>query len=264
MTIHGAIHGGAEDGPGMEVQQAVTPELATVLLELVRTAVGGADVVDVLMRISDHAVALLPSEACGILVRDGGGALQAIASSSSAAAFLDLLQVQDDEGPSLECLATGRPVEVVAGEGDDRWPRFSALLAAEGLTTVHASPMRSGGRAIGALNLLGRTRLAPEERTVAQAFADLATLVLLHSDLVADAAVVSRRLHLAVQARATLGQAIGVIAERFGLEPDGALKRIQRVAAVRDISLIAIATAVVARDGSHPEELDVGLAAEGP
>lgn len=211
-------------------------------------AVRGADLVDVYTLLSERVVTLLPVAACGILVRDAGGALHVVGSSSASAHLLDLFQVQNDEGPCFECLLSGEPVSVEAGEAAHRWPRFAALLAVEGFTAVHAFPMGSRGITFGALNLFALDALDDESRSVAQALADIAALVLLQSDVVEDATIVARRLHLSVQARATVGQAMGVVAERFGLDPDGALRMLQATAAEHGVTLAAIAVAVVVRD----------------
>ncbi len=223
-------------------------ELAAAFVELARLAARGADPVDVFMRISQRAVGLLPIEACGILLRDPGGVLHAVGSSSASARMLDLFQVQNEEGPCLECLTSGEPVSVAADEATVRWPRFATLLAAEGFTEVHAFPMGSRGITFGALNLFALDTLDDEHRGVAQALADVAALVLLQSDVVEDATVVARRLHLSVQARATVGQAMGVVAERFSLDPDGALRLLQDTAAGHGVTLAALAVAVVVRD----------------
>jgi hypothetical protein len=222
--------------------------LAATFVELAGIALRGADPVDVFMRISQRAVELLPVEACGILLREPGGVLHAVGSSSASARMLDLFQVQNEEGPCLECLTTGEPVSVEVDEALQRWPRFAALLTGEGFTAVHAFPMASRGVAFGALNLFAVGTLGDDHRGVAQALADIAALALLQSDVVEDATVVARRLHLSVQARATVGQAMGVIAERFALDPDEALRRLQGTAAEHGVTLAALAVAVVLRD----------------
>jgi hypothetical protein len=230
-------------GAGAAMQAAAFVELACL-------AVRGADPVEVFMRISQQTVGLLPIEASGILLRDPGGMLHAVGSSSASARMLDLFQVQNEQGPCLECLTSGDPVSVAADEAALRWPRFATLLATEGFTEVHAFPMGSRGHTFGALNLFGLEPLDDEHRGVAQALADMAALVLLRSDVVEDATVIARRLHHSVQARATVGQAMGVVAERFALDPDGALRLLQRTAAEHEDTLAALAVAIVVRDAS--------------
>jgi len=235
----------------------IGPTGATMaLVELMHVAARGEDVVDVMMLISRRAVDLLPVEACGILVEDPAGLLHAVGSSSSAAALLDLFQIQNHEGPCFDCLRSGIPVSVDTAAGSTRWPRFARLLENERLSAVHAFPMVSRGRAIGALNLFGVRPLAPSAASLAQALADVAALTILRSDIVDDAVGVARRLQHAVQSRATLGQAIGIVAERFALDPDGALQRLMSAAAADRMALVEVATAVVERTVKVPATLE--------
>jgi GAF domain-containing protein len=244
------------EGTMMRDDPDAATRIATTLVELARVAARGKDVVDALMLISRRAVDLLPVEACGILVRDPAGMLHAVGSSSSSAALLDLFQIQNHEGPCLDCLRSGIPVSVDVSAASARWPRFARLLVSENLSAVHAFPMLSSGTAIGALNLFAVQRLSPDEEVLAQALADVAALALLRSDVIDDALVVARRLQHAVQARATLGQAIGMIAERFALDPDGALERLSDVAAAESMALVELATLVVRRGSGVPVALE--------
>jgi GAF domain-containing protein len=243
------------EGTTMPTRSERSSDAMRTLVELTRVAARGHDVVDALMLISRRAVVLLPIEACGILVRDSAGLLHAVGSSSSSAALLDLFQIQNHEGPCLDCLRSGSPVSVDASAASARWPRFAQLLVSEQLSAVHAFPMLSRGTAIGAFNLFAVQPLSPDEEVLAQALADVAALALLRSDVVDDAVVVARRLQHAVQVRATLGQAIGMIAERFALDPDGALERLETVAAAEGMALVELATVVVGRVDPLPAAL---------
>lgn len=227
-------------------------QVAATFAEVARLAVRGADVVDVLTLLSERTVTLLPVAACGVLVRDASDVLHVIGSSSASAHLLDLFQVQNEEGPCLECLATGRPISMNAAGAAVRWPRFGALLVSEGFAAVHALPIASRDVVVGALNLFAVDSLGEAELEVAQALADVAAMLLLQTDVVEDAVVVARRLYMVVQDRSTVGQAIGVLVERFDLDPDGALRRLREVATEYAVALVALSAAVVSRDDESP------------
>lgn len=223
-------------------------ELSATFVELTRLALRGADPVDVFMRICERAVNLLPSAAAGVLVRDPAGVLRVVGSSSASARMLDLLQVQSDEGPSLECVTAGRVVSVRAVETAERWPRFAEILVSEGFDAVHAFPIASRGVTLGALNVFSHGALTTERIEIAEALADIAALILLQIDVSEDAMVVLRRLASSVQAQAAIGQAIGVLAQRFTLEPDAALRLLATTADEHGVTLVRLAIAVVGRD----------------
>jgi hypothetical protein len=77
--------------------------------------------------LTDRSVRLLPVSAAGVMLADPRGEPRVAAASSMAAGLIELFQVQNDEGPCLDCFRTGRPVIAAYLAGpDQRWPRFSA------------------------------------------------------------------------------------------------------------------------------------------
>lgn len=234
----------------LEVSDAT--ELAIALIEVTRSVTQGAETVEIFTELAEKCVGLLPVSAAGILLRDVDGSLQVIGASSPSAHLLDLFQVQNEEGPCLECTKTGIPVsDTDLSVGDSRWPRF-AELAREGFVAVYALPLRSRDVTVGALNLFANERLSPGRLVVAQALADAATLSLLQIDPHVDLQIVIRRIHLAVESRNTIEQAQGMIAQRFDIDPEDALVRLRAVAQGANMPLSEVAVAVVERDPDSP------------
>src|SRR5436305_7345243 len=125
---------------------------------LADTMVADYDAIDLLDRLTGFCVELLPADAAGIVLGDARRELRVVAASSEAAELMELLQLQSDEGPCLDCFQTAAPVSIadLAGAAD-RWPKFAAAVAEQGqFRAVHALPMRLRGQAIGALNLFDR------------------------------------------------------------------------------------------------------------
>lgn len=210
----------------------------------------GADALEVFARLTERCVELLPVRACGVLVLDVGGNLEVVGSSDSAAYLLDLFQVQNDEGPCLECFRTGRMVRDAQLTPDGPWPRFAAAARAQGFTAVDAVPLRARRTVLGALNLFSTEELPDDAMVVATALADAATITLLQADPMLDATTVARRLHEAVQSRNTVEQAVGVIAARFDCDFDEARGRLRRAGRSSGETLVQVAGAVVGRDAS--------------
>lgn len=237
-------------------ESADATELAVTFIEVTRSVTRGVETVEIFTELAEKCVRLLPVSAAGILLRDVGGTLQVIGASSPSAHLLDLFQVQNEEGPCLECTMTGSPVS-----DDDlrldggRWPRFAQLGRAQGFAAAYALPLRSRGLTVGALNLFALERLSPGRLVVGQALADAATLSLLQVDPQADLQTVIRRIHLAVESRNTVDQAQGVIAQRFGIDPGDALVRLREVSDRMDLSLVKVAAAVVKREPGSPVTL---------
>jgi hypothetical protein len=109
---------------------------------------------DFLHGLADRWVQLLGVDAAGLMLADQRGTLEMIASSSEQMRLAELFQLQNDQGPCLECYRSGAPVHEadLAGAGQ-RWPLFASAAAGEGFAAVQALPMRhthfrllSGGR----------------------------------------------------------------------------------------------------------------------
>src|SRR6202044_231718 len=130
--------------------------LSDTFVELADTMVAEFDVIDFLHLLTDRSVALLGASAAGGVLADPRGELRVAAASSEEAGLLELFQLQNDQGPCLDCFRTGRPVTAddLAGPAQ-RWPRFAQAAAQAGFRTVQALPMRLRDQVIGALNLFG-------------------------------------------------------------------------------------------------------------
>lgn len=226
--------------------------LAVTLIEITNSVTQGAETIEIFTELAEKCVNLLPVAAAGILLRDVSGTLQVIGASSPSAHLLDLFQVQNEQGPCLECTMTGTPVTDVELSPEGAWPRFAALTRTQGFTAVYALPLRSRDVTVGALNLFAREPLSANRLVIAQALADTATLSLLQVDPHIDLQIVIRRIHLAVESRNTLEQAQGMIAQRFGIDAEVALTRLQEVCERTELSLVEAATAVVQRDPDSP------------
>jgi transcriptional regulator with GAF, ATPase, and Fis domain len=199
--------------------------LSETFVELTDTMVAGFDVIDFLHVLTDRSVQLLEVSAAGLLLADPRGELRVVAASSEAARLLELFQLQNDQGPCLDCFRTGRPVAAadLAAAGP-RWPRFAPAARQAGFAAVQALPMRLREQVIGALNLFRADpgALAPAGIRVGQALADVATISLLHERGMRHSDILNEQLQTALNSRVIIEQAKGKLAERLGLDMDQA------------------------------------------
>src|SRR6202161_4348334 len=84
--------------------------LSQTFVELTDTMVDDFDVIDFLHVLTDRSVLLLDVSAAGLLLGDPRGELRVVAASSEAARLLELFQLQNDQGPCLDCFRAGLPV----------------------------------------------------------------------------------------------------------------------------------------------------------
>jgi GAF domain-containing protein len=221
--------------------------LSETFVELTDTMVADFDVIDFLHMLTDRSVRLLDVSAAGLLLADPRGELRVVAASSEAARLLELFQLQNDEGPCLDCFQTGRPVTASDLNGDQRWPRFAAAATGAGFNAVQALPMRLRDQIIGALNLFRATpgTLDPTEVRVGLAVADVATIGLLHERSMRRSDTLNEELQSALNSRVIIEQAKGKLAERLGLDMDQAFIVLRDHARSRNRRLSDLARAFV-------------------
>ena len=200
--------------------------LSDTFVGLADTMVADFDVIDFLHMLTDRSVRLLSVSAAGVVLADSRGELRVAAASSEAAGLVELFQIQNDEGPCLDCCRTGGPVTAadLAGPDEARRPRFAAAAALTGFSTVHALPMRLREQVVGALNLFGTgpALLGPEDLRIGQALADVATIGLLQERNVRRADTLAEQLQAALNSRVIIEQAKGKLAERLSVDMDQA------------------------------------------
>src|SRR5258706_5661229 len=117
--------------------------LAGTFVELTDTMVADFDVIDFLHVLTDRSVQLLDVSAAGLLLADPRGELRVVAASSETARLLELFQLQNDEGPCLDCFRAGQPVQAVdLAAAAPRLPRFAPGARQAGFAAVQGLPMR--------------------------------------------------------------------------------------------------------------------------
>ena len=226
--------------------------LAETFVELTDTMVAGFDMIDFLHVLTDRSAQLLDVSAAGLLLADPRGALRVVAASSEAARLVELFQIQDDQGPCLDCFRSGEPVQAdLTAAAVQRWPRFAAAAQQAGFAAVQALPMRLREQVIGALNLFRASpgAFSAEDVRVGQAMADVATISLLHERSMRHSGTLNEQLQAALNSRVVIEQAKGKLAERLGLDMAQAFNLLRDFARSRNLRLSDVARAFV--DGSE-------------
>jgi transcriptional regulator with GAF, ATPase, and Fis domain len=226
--------------------------LSKAFVGLADTLVDDYDIIDLLDRLVSYSVELLAVDAAGIMLADAQRTLRVVASSSEDAQLMELLQLEADEGPCVECVRTGSPVSVVdLADAAGRWPGFVAAVGRRGaFRSVHALPLRLRGEGIGAMNLFHHQPGALPEADLAlgQALADVATIGILQERAIRRGEIFSEQLQTALHSRVIIEQAKGVLAQRGGLSMNAAFDRLRTYARNQNERLSDVARRVVETD----------------
>jgi transcriptional regulator with GAF, ATPase, and Fis domain len=204
--------------------------LVDAFVTLADTLIDNYDIIEFLQTLAERCVDLVDVAAAGIMLADTKGELRHAACSDEQMRFVELLELQYEEGPCLDAYRTHERVTCASPELlAQRWPRFGPLAAEHGFESVSAVPMRLRDRVIGALNLFSKTPLglSDQDLRVVQAMADVATIGILQERSLHDAHAFSAQLEVALESRVVIEQAKGVVAERSDIDVDTAFERIR-------------------------------------
>lgn len=223
-------------------------QVRQTFVELADTLVADYDVIAFLDSLAHRVTSLLDVAACGLVVADHRDTLNLIAATTEDTRMLELMQLQNSEGPCLECYRSGAPVQDHnLADAAERWPRFAPAASERGFRSVHALPMRLRDSVIGAMNLFRTTSqpLDSDRIELGQALADIATIGIMHERTVRHYEVVTEQLQLALNSRIAIEQAKGILVERLGISIEESFDILRRHARSNNNRLSETAQAVV-------------------
>lgn len=220
-------------------------------VSIVNSLVDGYDLLDLYLGLTADCARLLDIAEAGLLLADSRGVLHVMAASSEGTMALELLQLQREQGPCLDCFREGTPVLVPdLAQAQERWPEFVAAAHAAGFASVHALPMRLRDKVLGTLGLFGTRAgaLAADDLELGQALAHVATVALVTERSSADGKALTAQLQAALTSRVTLEQAKGIVAQLGELNMDRAFAALRRYARDHNQRLADVAGHVVNRE----------------
>lgn len=225
-----------------------TEQIFDVFATLADTLAAGYDVLDLLQTLVETCRDLLDVDSAGILLLSKDNVLEVVASTSEASTLVEIMQLDANAGPCLECFRTRTVVSLPDIDvGSDRWPDFCRTARSQGIHSVYAIPLRLRETTIGTLNLMRNARgeLNQYDIRAAQALADVATIGILQERTVRDASVVREQLQNALISRIVVEQAKGVVSETSQVSMEAAFQRIRQYALSEKMTLISVAQRLV-------------------
>lgn len=183
-----------------------------------------------------------------ILVRNRGSLLCA-AFSSPIGETLTKAQIASGEGPSLDALEAGRRQVTASLVTDSRWPDFAREAMQCGIASVLSQPLVASGSAFGSLTFYAGRENLYLERKIEQAAASLAergAVVIANSILYWQEVEHTQQLKEALESRAVIDQAKGVLMANEGLSADEAFSKLLKASQQSNLKVRDLAQTVVA------------------
>jgi GAF domain-containing protein len=186
------------------------------------------------------------AESADVLLVAGPDLFKSVAATSQLAVDVDDLQKRFREGPCLDA-AIGNPVIVCNDLRDDaRWPSFAKEAVAAGVHSLMSFQLYTHNARMGALNLFGFKPdvFNPENEAVAAMLATHAAVALIASDE-------RRQFQSALASRDVIGQAKGMIMERFDVDAVHAFELLKKLSQSSNTRLAVVAEEIVSRGSEN-------------
>jgi transcriptional regulator with GAF, ATPase, and Fis domain len=221
--------------------------LAERLAELARALHEQPDVDDTLTAIVAAAVTTVrDAEHASISAVRRRREVHTIAATGSLAREVDRLQYETQQGPCLDSLYDAATVRLPRLAEEERWPDFVAAAAELGVGSMLAVQLYVAGDDLGALNLFSTRVDAFDEEDE-----HVAVLFATHASVAMADAQATERLERAVSTRDLIGQAKGILMERFRITDHQAFLLLVRASMAVNAKLTVIAEELV-RSGQLP------------
>lgn len=179
--------------------------------------------------------------------------IETSAATDAIATRADQLEAELAEGPLLHAISRQVVVYLDDLADENRWPRWAGRVVSElGLRSMLSYQLFTDGQVLAALSLYSRKPQAFDPDVV-----DTGYLFAAHIGVAVSQLKERRSLQSAIASRTLIGQAEGILMERFGLTGDAAFNALRRVSQNRNIKLRDVAAELV-----RTREL-VGLSVDG-
>lgn len=232
--------------------QAGLSGLRAGLGDLSGVAAGALPLDQLLARVAGSAVRAIPqADGAGAIVLrpDTAGEVQAFGASDALVSQIDVIQYElCDEGPCITAALEGETVRSGSLSGDRRWPRFGPQAGGLGVHSVLSLPlMLPDSTVIGAINVYSRTKDAfdDEAARLGELFAATAGVAVHNAQLLTFAQQRRARLHQALESRAIIAQAIGIVRSRSGGSEQEGFDRLRSISESDNVGLAVAAERIV-------------------
>jgi GAF domain-containing protein len=211
--------------------------------------VAGIDVTDFLNLLVRRSIELAEAGAGGVIMQDPNDGLRVVGASDERAHRMQMLEVENSEGPCVDGLHQGTVIQALTAESHDRWPKFARPALEEGYRAVASFPMRLREDTVGTLNIFRSDPwlLSDSDVVSTQALADVATMGLVRERALREAKQLAEQLQTALHSRVIIEQAKGMLAAHADLSIDDAFAALRRHARNTNRHLSDVARDVVTR-----------------
>ncbi len=198
-------------------------------------------VVETVDYVVQYALKAVDCQYAGVMLVHNGQKVETAASTDPLVEQLDQIQIECGEGPGLD-LTEPMTLRVADTGLDRRWENWAQRVAERGVRSVLVAKLSTGTDDLGTLNLFHTEPDAFDADDEA-----VASILARHAAVALASARQSENLWLAIDARKLVGQAQGILMERFDLTADQAFAVLLRYSQGKNLKLRDVAELLVSR-----------------
>ena len=214
--------------------------LRTAMSELLASFVEPAPIEETLTKVTAAAVELIDGVDFADVLMITDGQFQSLAPTSDVATQLDDAQKRFQQGPCLDAALADPVIRCPDLATDTRWPQFAAAAVDAGVQRMMSFQLYNHQSGTGALNLFSRS--AGEFGAESEA---IAAMLATHASVALIAANRQKQFHSALAGRDVIGQAKGMLMERFGIDAVRAFELLTKLSQDSNTPVGAIARRIV-------------------
>jgi GAF domain-containing protein len=219
------------------------------LNDLGRLRFGEMRVEEAMHQIVQTTHSIFSVDGAGLMLADAEHHLRNAAVSDDRVRDLEELQIVHQEGPCITAFDDKVLVGVEDLSSDPRWPSFNQAAVGRGFRAVLASPIPYNQDAVGVVAVLSQERhpWSAEAELALLAFTDLAALLIASMMIGEQQTALAVQLQGALNSRAVIEQAKGVLIGQRGLSAHAAYEQIRAQARAERRKIAVVAGELVAR-----------------
>ncbi|WP_328477348.1 GAF and ANTAR domain-containing protein [Actinoplanes sp. NBC_00393] len=221
----------------------------TAFSELGRINLGETDLEGILQQVATLAKRAVPGayEVSVTLVRQARP--RTVASTGDPARWIDKWQYENGRGPCLEAAAEHKTLCIGDVSAERRWPGWHEHAGSVGVRSALSVGLPIQENVVGALNIYATTIRAFDEDSVVltETFAGYAAVALANAHLYDTTVTLAQQMQVAMESRAVIEQAKGIIMSQRRCTPDEAFDILAKASQDANRKLRDVATALVER-----------------
>ena len=218
-------------------------DLAESLRELSELATGDLPLRDMLTKVAEYAVRAIPGAEGAGLTLIAADRSETLVATSQLVSDVDAIQYGVRQGPCITAASDARTVLSHSLGDDKRWPAFGPQVVGLGVHSVLSLPLISPDRVVGAMNIYARHRDAFDDRSaeLGQLFAVPAAIAVQNAQVLSQAIALAAHLQSALDGRAIIDQAIGVLIGRDKLSAEAAAGWLRASSEAKGLTVLEVA-----------------------